>query len=259
MTLMRLQDLVRRLLKPFTEMPPPISPISGSDERLLEVYKHLARIPLDLLGHLDSDPEDLEICPLHRSSPDDIRVSFANCLDTRLQLLRQLDENNTKEPPLGFTPEIKLEEDHHTTPTISLTEPDTSSDHHKSPTTLLSSRTIALGNTSQRHASALLRMLYIHASINPGNLSPYVPSLLVPLYSALIQEVEQEELAHAEADSFWLFEALVSEFAELEDDDGSSLWMTRLGQQLGGKDSELLDRLVRLAIVLLLFGLIWPI
>jgi hypothetical protein len=34
--------------------------------------------------------------------------------------------------------------------------------------------------------------------INPGNLSPHIPALLVPLYSVLSQEIESEDLAHVE-------------------------------------------------------------
>ncbi|KXN82515.1 TBC1 domain family member 13, partial [Leucoagaricus sp. SymC.cos] len=237
-------DLVRRLLKPFTELPPPINPISGQDKTLLEVYNHLARIPVDLLSQLDSEPEDLNSCPLHPSSSEDIRIPFANCLDTRLRFLRRLNEVDLKNHSVDSTPEIRLETDPDAMPAISLTEADTSPDHHNAPTTLLSSKSITLGSASQRHISTLLRLLYIHASINPGNLSPYLPSLLVPLYTTLMQEVEHEDLAHAEADTFWLFEAFVAEFAELEDDDGSSLWMTRLGEQLRCKDAELLELLI---------------
>ncbi|KAF5358173.1 hypothetical protein D9756_001855 [Leucocoprinus leucothites] len=232
-------DLVRRLLKPFTEFPPPVSPISGPDETLLEVYKHLTRIPLDLLSQLDSEPEELDSCPLHPNSPNGVRISFANCLDTRLQLLLRLDKNDQQNTTTTFTPEIRLEANVDPTPSISLTEPRTSLDSSNAPTTLLSSRTFGLGSASQRHVSALLRLLYIHASINPGNLSPYVPSLVIPLYTALMQEVEQEDLAHAEADSFWLFEAFVAEFAELEDDESLQPWMIRFGEQLERQDSEL--------------------
>ncbi|KAJ3572501.1 hypothetical protein NP233_g3051 [Leucocoprinus birnbaumii] len=231
-------DLVRRLLKPFTELASPTSARSGPDATLLEVYKHLTRIPLDLLNQLDSEPEDLDSCPLHLSSPEAIRIPFANCLDARLQLLLRSDVNGQKN--VSTTPEIRLEASLDPTPTISLTEPTTSLDNNSTSTTLLSSKTIGLGSASQKHVSALLRLLYIHASINPGNLSPYVPSLLVPLYTALLQEVEQDDLAHAEADAFWLFEAFVADFAELEEDERLTFWMGRFGEVLARQDPELL-------------------
>jgi hypothetical protein len=168
-----------------------------------------------------------------------------------------LNEPDQRDASVASTPEIRLEVDRDTTPTISSTEHNSSSNYN-SPTTLLSSRTITLGSASQRHVSALLRLLYIHASINPGNLSPYVPSLLFPLYTTLTQEVDVEDVAHAEADSFWLFEAFIAEFAELEDDEGSKLWMARLGDQLGQKDPELLERLVRLTLCFPYLALIQP-
>lgn len=204
----------------------------------------MARIPVELFGQLESEPDDFDACPLHQGANEDTHIPFANCLDTRLQLLRRLDESDQNNFTMSSTPEIRLETNLDVTPAISLTEPNAPNDNN-TPTTLLSSRSISLGSASQRHASALLRLLYIHASINPGNLSPYVPSLLVPLYTALMQEIEPEDLAHAEADAFWLFEAFVAEFAELEDEEGSDLWMKRLGEVLGQKDPELLELLVR--------------
>ncbi|KAF9448344.1 hypothetical protein P691DRAFT_729792 [Macrolepiota fuliginosa MF-IS2] len=235
-------ELVRRLLQPLAELPPPIEPISGPDITLLEVYKHLGRIPVELFDQLDSEPEGLDTCPLHPSANEDIRIPFANCLDTRLQLLRRLNESDQNNPAISSTPEIRLEADSDAIPTISLTEPNVPNGNNM-PTTILSSKSITLGSACQVHASALLRLLYIHASINPGNLSPYIPSLLVPLYTTLMQEIEPEDLVHAEADSFWLFEAFVGEFAELEDEEGCDFWMKRLGEKLGQKDVELLELL----------------
>lgn len=191
----------------------------------------------------------MDICPLHRGSNEEIRIPFANCLDTRLQLLRRLNESDQKHPTLSSTPEIRLEADIETTPSISLTEPNALPNDSNTPTTLLSSKSITLGNASQKHASALLRLLYIHTSINPGNLSPYVPSFLVPLYTVLLQEIEPEDLAHAEADSFWLFEAFVAEFAELEDEIVLDTWMKQFGERLGQKDPQLLEQLVRFMLV----------
>lgn len=238
------QDLIKRFLEPFTHLPPPSTPISGLDEKLIEVYKHLVRVPVGLLNHLDSEPKDSSLCPFHQNSPENIRISFSHCLDTRLQCLLRLDKANRKEIFEPITPEANPGNDLDSTPTISLTEPNALCDENNVPKTLLSSRTISLGGISQRHASALLRLLYIHASLNSGNLSPYASSLLVPLYTALTQEIEQDDLAHAEADSFWLFEAFVAEFVELEDEEGLNSWQLRFGELLERRDPELSEQLV---------------
>jgi hypothetical protein len=176
-------------------------------------------------------------------------------LDTRSQLLRRLNEGDQEGTTISSTPEIRLEGDECMTPTTS-TKFDALSNDCSAPTTLLPSKSIALGRASQNHASALLRLLYIHASINPGNLSPYVPSLLLPLYTALVQEVDPEDLAHVEADSFWLFEAFVAEFAELEDEISLEIWLKRLGDQLRQKDPQFLEQLVRF---MLMTSLDWEI
>lgn len=238
-------------MRPFTELPAAIQPFSGPDERLFEVYNQLSRIPADLFNQLDLEPEELETCPLNQNAPENIRIPFANCLDSRLQHLRRLNGNDQNNSGISSTPEIRLEMDLDATPAISLTEPNVPLNDSNAPTTLLSSKSITLGSASQRHASALLRLLYIHASINPGNVSPYVPSLLVPLYTVLLQEIEPEDIAHVEADSFWLFEAFVGEFAELEDEGSSDIWMQRLGEKLGQKDPELLEQLVPFTLIFL--------
>jgi hypothetical protein len=73
-------------------------------------------------------------------------------------------------------------------------------------------------------------------------------SLLIPLYSVLLQEVESPDVAHVEADTFWLFEAMVGEFAELEDDEGGNGWMRRFSDRLAWADPELSADLVSLAL-----------
>ncbi|KAG0704141.1 hypothetical protein DFH29DRAFT_393198 [Suillus ampliporus] len=93
------------------------------------------------------------------------------------------------------------------------------------PTTLLHAKVFDVSSAHPRHISALLHLLYLHSCINPANQSPHIPSLLVPLYVVLVREVETEDLAHAEADTFWLFEALVGEFSELADQEGGKVWM----------------------------------
>jgi len=112
------------------------------------------------------------------------------------------------------------------------------------PTLLLSARTYTAGNAHPKHASALLRLLYLHSSINPGNMSSHIPQLLVPLYTALYQDPSAEEVAHVEADTFWLLEALVGEVSELEDEREGVLWMKKLSERLSWADHELWENLV---------------
>jgi hypothetical protein len=69
-------------------------------------------------------------------------------------------------------------------------------------------------------------------------------SLLIPLYSVLHQEVEPSDAAHVEADTFWLFETMVAEFAELEDEEGGNEWMRRFRGRLEWADPELSADLV---------------
>jgi hypothetical protein len=69
-------------------------------------------------------------------------------------------------------------------------------------------------------------------------------SLLIPLYSVLHQEVESPDVAHVEADTFWLFESMVGEFAELEDEEGGNDWMRRFSGRLQWADPELSADLV---------------
>ena len=56
-------------------------------------------------------------------------------------------------------------------------------------------------------------------------------------------EVEAEELAHVEADTFWLLEAMVAEFSGLEDDEGT-VWMKKLSNRLAWVDFDFKAHLV---------------
>jgi hypothetical protein len=77
------------------------------------------------------------------------------------------------------------------------------------------------------------------------NRSPHIPSLLIPLYSVLIQEIEPKDAPHVEADTFWVFEAMIAEFSELEDEEGSNFWMQKLSERLTWADEELANNLVK--------------
>lgn len=89
-----------------------------------------------------------------------------------------------------------------------------------------------------------MRLLYIHNSLNPAVQSPHVPWLLVPLYSVLVGETDEDEVAHAEADTFWVFEALIAEIAQLEEEDGRKVWTQKLSERIKWADGELATRLV---------------
>lgn len=220
-------DLVLRLLEPFSTLPPPTSPLGSLDTGLLKVSNQLSSIPSHLFYDLETESDFTGLSPLEPSSPAEFRISCATNLDTRLKLIRREDEPSLQTAQI---PEIRLESE-------------TSGQSHPSrPAPLILSP--RKGNVSQKHMSALLRLLYVHFSINPGNLAPHVPALLVPMYSTLCQEIYPEDAAHAEADTFWLFEALVGEFSELEDEEGGSLWVKKLGDRVAWADVELKDNLV---------------
>jgi hypothetical protein len=226
---------VRRLLEPFSDLPPPTSPLAPLDAALAGAIKDLFRVPATLFSGLEEEPEKFDDCPLDPSADDKIKISCAANLDIRLRAIGH-DSDGTQ----GL-PEIRLGDEADAMPEISVVSPGS----HR---TLFSSQPFNTGNAHPGHASALIRLLYIHSCLNPANLSPHLASLLIPLYSVLNQEVESPDAAHVEADTFWLFEAMVGEFAELEDEEGGSDWMRRLGGRLEWADPELSADLVCLAL-----------
>jgi hypothetical protein len=214
-------------------------PLSPTDATLLRVSKQLSGIPSMMLSDIREESEPIDLGPLDDCASNAIKISCAQNLDLRLRILQGLDGEQSFSTT---APEILLQSDINHTPGISLSSPDSSSSNGQtSPTTLLSSN---VGNIPRRHFTALLRLLYLHASINPGNRSPHIPSLLAPLYAVLNQEIEAADLAHAEADTFWLFEAMVGEFSELEDEEGGGVWMKKFSERLSWADVDLSDNLV---------------
>lgn len=214
------------------------------DVSLLSVAKQVSRIKPSLFNRLEDEPEQSELCPLDDTAPEGLRIDCAKNLDSRISAIHARNSSSTTSSGI---PEIRLEPESNGIPEISLSGPETesiSSRRPNAPTLLVSSKPYSTGSAHQTHASALLRLLYLHSSINPGNMSPHVPSLLVPLYSVMCEEIEAEDLAHAEADTFWLFEAVLGEFSELEDEDGGNTWMSKFGERLSWADSDLKDNLV---------------
>lgn len=196
------------------------------DVALLDASNQLFGVPSSLFSGLAREAEFSALCPLDDSASDEIKILCAHNLDIRLALIRDRDRSVLSSPA---TPEIRLEPD----------EPS-----QQDTTLLSSSKSWTVGNAHQKHITGLLRLLYLHASINSGNLSPYIASLLVPLYAVLNQEVEPEELAHVEADTFWLFEAMIGEFSELEDEEGGNICMKNFSQRLAWADGDLFNDLV---------------
>jgi hypothetical protein len=60
----------------------------------------------------------------------------------------------------------------------------------------------------------------------------------------LNHEVELEDLAHVEADTFWVFEAMVGEFSGLEDEEGGNICMKNFSHRLAWADGDLFNDLV---------------
>jgi hypothetical protein len=228
-----LQDLVRRLLEPFSNLPPPTSSPTSLDAALTSAIKDLFRVPAALFSELEEEPESVEDCPLDPSANEKTKISCAANLDIRLAAIRRNEDDSQ-----GL-PEIRLDDEADVVPEISVVSPGA----HR---TVFPARPFNTGNVHPKHASALIRLLYIHSCLNPANHSPHMASLLIPLYSVLHQEVEAPDVAHVEADTFWLFEAMIGEFAELEDEEGGNEWMRRFSGRLEWADPELSVDLVGL-------------
>lgn len=227
---------MRRLLKPFTEL-------SGysrdHDEKVSETFKELSGLPYHMFSLLKEEPESFKNCPLNDDAPDKIRIPYARILETRL------DQKSGKERDSSPMPEIRLEtEPDVSTPGIFLTSFDSEIWENGSPAkTLLASRTCMFGHAHEKHCTVLLRLLYLHNAVNPAKASSHTASVLVPLYSAMLQEVDVEGLAHVEADTFWLLESIVAELSEVEED-GGQVWMAELDKRLAWADYDFFIDLV---------------
>ncbi|ESK96876.1 duf292 domain-containing protein [Moniliophthora roreri MCA 2997] len=223
-------DLLRRLIEPFKRLPAPTDIPHPLDNTLLRVSKQLSSIPSNLFSGLQNQSPSNPDCPFDNAAAEGIRIDCASSLNDRLKTLRKRNDSISESSSI---PEIRLEaiESEKSTRKHSRSESEAS--------TLLSGKSLISGQVHEKHESALLRILYLHSSINPGNLSPHVPVLLAPLYSVLNQETDPQEMAHVEADTFWLFEALIAEFSELEDEEGGNVWIKKFGERLAWADNDL--------------------
>ncbi|KAL4068130.1 regulator of Vps4 activity in the MVB pathway-domain-containing protein [Scleroderma citrinum] len=232
-------DLVRRLLPPLGSLPPPSSPLSLSDAAILKVSESLFHLPSELFSLLEEEPESHSLCPLDEAAEGNIKIDCARNIDTRLQCIRK---DNTEPGPPGI-PEIRLEPEIQHVP-LEPSGLDTSLEEEEvHSTTLVQAKPFDAPPAHRKHLSALLRLLFLHSCLNPANQAPHISALLVPLYSVLTREIDPIDAAHAEADTFWLFEALVGEFVELEDEQGGKVWMQRFSERLSAADSELAENL----------------
>ncbi|EIW60055.1 uncharacterized protein TRAVEDRAFT_27771 [Trametes versicolor FP-101664 SS1] len=260
-------DLVRRLLEPLATLPNPTEPLSPTDQAILDVSNELSTVPRSLLASLEEEPEPCAQCPFDETAAADITIPCAGNVESRLKAIRSRDTGepansagdtpeirlDTSDELLDATPEVRLEEASPTktrsknpqdNPEISLSVPDSpTSTHSGLSTTLLPSRSYSAVGAHPKHYSALLRLLYIHSRLNPANRSPQIASLLVPIYAALAEEVDDGDIPHVEADTFWVFEAMVSEFAELEDEQNGAIWVQKFSERLRWADPELADDL----------------
>ncbi|KAK2467004.1 hypothetical protein APHAL10511_001262 [Amanita phalloides] len=225
-------DLVRQLLSPFTA-PQATTALAPLDATLLDISKQLFRIPSVLFLHLDKDPGISNTCPLDAEAPDNIRIPCANNLELRLAAL-----HNEQKKSSMMAPAIPVG--------IHNPSDDTWFNNNSRGALVANqiSEAFSLPHVHHKNSSALLRILYIHATINPGALSPHVPSLLIPLYTAFTQEVEPEHADHTEADAFWLFETMLGEFSEFEDEQSIHMWMCKFGERVAWADEDLYNFLL---------------
>jgi hypothetical protein len=202
---------------------------------LLNIAKQFSSIPPSLFNELEAEPEISNLSPLEDASSE-TGIAYADALDVRLKLLQDRDTPSV--------PGIRLEQEEESKeiPNVFVTS-ESFTPGTKSSTLLVSPRNHNLG-AHDKHTSALLRLLFVHSSINPGNLSPHIPALLLPLYTVLSREIEPEDTPHIEADVFWLFETMIGEFSELEDEEGGNVWMKKFGERLSWADTELSENLV---------------
>jgi len=236
------KDLARRVLTPFVSLGFTSPDGAQADTTLLSAWRQLSSLPSHLFAMLEDAPVMSTQCPLYGDAETDSDssdlTSSAEVLNRRLSLLQRSSKEKVRLSP---TPEVRVEEEDTTelpysTDSALLSPPLNSR-------TILSRKEFTFGSAHEKHCSALLRLLYLHSTVNPGNLSPYSASLLVPLYSVLCQEIDSDDVAHIEADTFWLFEALVAEFSDLNEEFAND-WLERLGERVEASSHDFYAYLV---------------
>jgi hypothetical protein len=228
-----IQELVQRVLEPFTSLPTPTTPLHSLDAALSTVNHELSRLPHSLVQGLND-----VLSPSAQAIRD--KMPFFNVLDERILGIKEMQSQDSD------VPQIHLEE-----PGSPEGEYGSIAGRRKK-----APKPLIVGNSQpvhEAHYSALLRLLYLHSVMNPRSSSPQLPCLLVPLYAVLCQQMDPAETAHIEADTFWLFEAMLGEFSELEDEEEGTIWMKKFGDRVGWADPELRDGLVRSTLLMTSF------
>ena len=235
---------MRRLLPPIADYPAPSTPLSAKDQVLLNQFDALVRVPHELYTSLAEAPELSHLCPLHDSASNDTRIPSSFNIDARLELIQRTAANG--EENTTITPEIRLEFDDEDEPEPSDTSSVAGRDSSRSPAPSIIHPSGALRaiRAHPRHVSALLRLLFVHHSLNPAAQHQYAASLLVPIYAVLDQEADELEHAHVEADTFWLYEAFMREMSALGDEEEGKVWMDKFSDRLTLTDEELSSDLV---------------
>ena len=229
------KDLSYQLLDPLSHLSPPANPLCHTDAVLLDVSQQLSSVPSALFIDGLKEPKCSVNCPVHGRPVNGEKNATAGNLDNRLRVLHVESSHPLPVPGIMTDIPVKLS----LPPSGSVLE-----------NVLDGSATDPISDSCDSealhklHRSALLRLLYLHTRINPGNTSPQVPSLLVLLYGVLNREIEPEDRVHVEADTFWLFEAMMGQFSELEDEEGGKVWMKKFSERLAWADTELFDDLV---------------
>ncbi|KAF8522218.1 regulator of Vps4 activity in the MVB pathway-domain-containing protein [Hysterangium stoloniferum] len=223
-------DLARPLLGRLRSTSPPTTPLSSMDALLLAMAKSLSTLP----SELDVDIEASPLCPFDDNAPEGLKIHDADAVDDRLRLIQA--NMHGLPSPVG-PPEIHVEDIQ--TPHILISLPNDSSPVLETSTS--NSPLILI----RGHASSLLRLMYIHVSLHSAASATYLTSVLVPLYMAMVQEIDPAELAHVEADTFWLLNELWGEVSDLTDTERSQHWVSKFGQRLAWADPNLHGDLVR--------------
>lgn len=115
------------------------------------------------------------------------------------------------------------------------------------------------------HWEAIVRILFVYAKLNPG--VGYVQGMneiLAPIYHVFATNTKKKEQVHAEADSFWVFFAVISEIKDLflrsMDNDkstGIQASMDLLMKTLSKNDPQTFQYLESLSIHPAYFSLRW--
>ncbi|KAH7107531.1 regulator of Vps4 activity in the MVB pathway-domain-containing protein [Auriculariales sp. MPI-PUGE-AT-0066] len=204
-------DLARRLLTRLQTLPAPASPLSTEDVALLSISRALPGLLPAPLSHPIVSP----LNPFDSSAPEETRITTRDEVDRRAWMIANRHLISRPQPPA-----IQVNGDDKEIPLISLTAPP-SSTSEASPST------------------PLLRLMYIYTCLHPSTPPSQLPNVLIPLYTTLAETTDETDLAHVEADSFWLLEEVSAEFGDLWTDEGCDRWRNTIAKRLTWVDPDL--------------------